>query len=94
MSHNQLITEKKNNGRYLQYSLVATPNILKYSLNNPLTEDVIWHNDISPLLQDLPENVKRALQYCVTEMINNVLDHSNADVMFIKVDSDALSIRV
>ena len=82
------IIEKRSNGRYPQYSLVATQSTFQYSL------DVIWRKDIASLFTDSPDNVRRAFQYCFTEMVNNVIDHSNADSVFIEVDSDALSIQI
>jgi len=94
---NQLVQEnkieKKGNGRYPQYSLVATENTFQYSLEDKLEEDIIWRKDVAPLLSNLPDNVRRASQYCFTEMVNNVIDHSNADSLYIKVDSDALSVQ-
>jgi len=95
---NQLITEniveKKSNGRYPQYSLIATENSFTFLLKDHLEEDVIWRKDVAPLLVDLQENVKRAFQYCFTEMVNNVIDHSNAESVFIEVDSDALNVQI
>ena len=95
---NQLITEKviekRSNGRYPQYTLVATENTFKYFLKDHLEEDVIWRKDVAPLFSNFPDNVKRAFQYCFTEMVNNVIDHSNADSVFIEVDSDALSVQI
>ncbi len=95
---NQLITEniieKKSNGRYPQYSLVATESTFQYQLKNHLEEDVLWRKDVAPLLTELPENVRRAFQYCFTEMVNNVIDHSSAESLFIEVDSDALGVKI
>lgn len=51
-----------------------------YELNteNTSSDDKIYINDIFPLIKDLPENVVRMWDYCFTEMMNNVIDHSGA----------------
>ncbi len=95
---NQLIADdivfKKNNGRYPQYKLVSKKGVKVYDMKEHLEEDVIWRKDVAPLLDDLRDNVKRALQYCFTEMVNNVIDHSNAKSMIVDVECDAVSVTI
>lgn len=43
-----------------------------------LQEDEVWRKHVSPLLEGARPNVQSLLQYCFTEMFNNVLDHSGA----------------
>ncbi len=38
----------------------------------------IWTTEALPLLQDLPENVLRICAYGFTEMLNNVIEHSDS----------------
>ena len=40
------------------------------------------------------ENVQRIVQYSFTEMVNNVIDHSNAEIMSIIVKLNALNIEI
>jgi uncharacterized protein DUF4325 len=47
-----------------------------YELSTSLEEDLLWHNDISKVLGQQPENVLDIWQYGVTEMLNNARDHS------------------
>jgi len=95
---NQLISENiiemKRKGRYPDYSLVTKKYSFRYKLKDKLEEDVILRKDILPLLSDVQENVQRIVQYCFTEMVNNVIDHSNADIMNIKIDLNALNIEI
>lgn len=42
-------------------------------------EMVVWERDLAPLLPDLKPNVKSLAYTAMTEMINNVLDHSQAE---------------
>ena len=62
------------------YKLSDTFFSKKYELNseNTASDDKIYVNDIYPLINDLPENVIRMWDYCFTEMMNNVIDHSAA----------------
>ena len=95
---NQLISENiiemKRKGRYPDYSLVTKKYSFRYKLKDKLEEDVILRKDILPLLSDVQENVQRIVQYCFTEMVNNVIDHSNADIMNVEVDLNALNIGI
>jgi len=88
------IVSKCNKGRYPQYKLVSKQFVKIYPLKDHLEEDIIWRKDVAPLLNDLRDNVKRALQYCFTEMVNNVIDHSNANSMVIDVECDAVNVTI
>ena len=95
---NQLISESSiemnRKGRYPDYSLVTKKYFFTYKLKDKLEEDVILRKDILPLLSDVQQNVQRIVQYCFTEMVNNVIDHSNADIMNVEVDLNALNIEI
>lgn len=47
-------------------------------LERGLTEDSIWMKAIAPRISGVKENVESILHHCTTEMVNNVLDHSEA----------------
>lgn len=95
---NQLISENiiemNRKGRYPDYSLITKKYFFTYKLKDKLEEHVIFRKDILPLLSGLQENVQRIVQYCFTEMVNNVIDHSNADMMNVEVDLNALNIEI
>ena len=95
---NQLVSEgiieMKRKGRYPDYSLITKKYFFTYKLKDKLEEHVIFRKDILPLLSGLQENVQRIVQYCFTEMVNNVIDHSNADMMNVEVDLNALNIEI
>lgn len=61
----------------------------QYDLGSRLAEGTVWLNDVSPLLGKLPENVLRIWQYGFTEMFNNVIDHSDADLASIVLTKTA-----
>src|SRR5437870_12215565 len=47
-----------------------------YELSPELAEDVVWTNDILPVIGQQPENVLDIWRFCFTDMFNNGFDHS------------------
>src|SRR5699024_11137016 len=60
----------------------------RYALKG-LAEDRVWHEDVAPLLRDLPSNVVEIAHYGLTEMVNNVIDHSEGRHLDVIVRRDA-----
>lgn len=56
-----------------------------YELKPGLAEDVVWRNDVRPVLGQLPDNVLNIWQYGFTEMFNNALDHSAGSSIYIGI---------
>lgn len=50
-------------------------------------EDVIWKEDIEPILQELKQNVLDICDYGFSEMFNNVIDHSKSEKAMVTVSS-------
>jgi sugar-specific transcriptional regulator TrmB len=50
-----------------------------------LAEHEVWESEIQPGLSDLPGNVQDIWYYGCTEMINNVIDHSESEAVSITV---------
>lgn len=46
-----------------------------------LQEDRVWRDVIGPKLADVPDNVRLICQYGLTEMVNNVVDHSGSPIV-------------
>ncbi len=59
-----------------------------------LREDVVWLENLAPLLLDLPANVRDMWHYGVTEMINNTIDHSEGTALTIHFARTALDTEV
>ena len=57
-------------------------------------EDVIWREKVFPLLKDIPKNVLDICQYGVTEILNNVLAHSESLDAFIHVQRNAILVQI
>ncbi len=55
-----------------------------------LEEDIIYRETIEKYISKLDDNVRRIWEYGFTEMVNNVLEHSKANVMLITFQQNAL----
>lgn len=80
----------KGNGKVAQLVPLVEKN-WKFPLVG-LREDLVWRENIAPLIADLPENVRDIWYYGATEMINNAIDHSEGNelnIQFIRTAIDA-----
>ncbi len=77
------------------YKLAALVESRKiYTISPELEEHVVWDQDISPVLQPLPENVMDIWQYGFTEMLNNAKDHSSGTMILVKAAKTAVTTNV
>jgi len=77
------------------YKLAALVESRKtYTISPELEEHVVWDQDVSPVLQPLPENVMDIWQYGFTEMLNNAKDHSSGTMILVKVAKTAVTTNV
>ena len=58
------------------------------------SEGTVYDRYIFPYLRDLPGNVQRIWEYVCSEMINNVIDHSEAETLKIALSINALETTV
>src|SRR6266513_2554260 len=47
-----------------------------YRIDGALEEHNVWLKDVKPFLGNMPHNVMDIWNYCLTEMFNNAIDHS------------------
>lgn len=74
------------------YKLAALVEWRKiYTISQELEEHVVWDQDISAVLQPLPENVMDIWQYGFTEMLNNAKDHSTGTMILVKISKTAVT---
>ncbi len=62
-----------------------------YEINSGLAEDIVWRNEIAPVLGQLPDNVMNIWHYGFTEMFNNAIDHSGSSEIFVRIRKTAAS---
>jgi len=78
-----------------QYTIVPMEKLeLSLQITPELAEDVIWRQHIRPLLAGIPKNVVDICQYGLTEMLNNVVDHSGGESVFVGLTYTATKIKI
>lgn len=86
--------DKKGATRNLEYHL---PVLVEWSKGYELElieEDIVWRNDIEPLLGQMSSNVIDIWHYGFTEMLNNAIDHSEGIAVIISVEKTASSAEI
>jgi hypothetical protein len=74
------------------YKLAALVEWRKvYTISPELEEHVVWDQDVSAVLQPLPENVMDIWHYGFTEMLNNAKDHSAGTMILVKISKTAIT---
>lgn len=80
--------------RSRRYSLQPTVDFATTLAVQNLAEDKVWREHVAPLLEDLPANVFKICNYGFTEMVNNVIDHSEGTELAIAVVRTPVSIDI
>jgi anti-sigma regulatory factor (Ser/Thr protein kinase) len=81
--------------RYRRYKLATLFEWRKrYSIGPEMEEDQAWSRDVSPALGSLPRNVMDIWHFCITEMLNNAMDHSGGKTITIKVAKTAANTQI
>lgn len=88
------LVTKTGVGRGVEYSLVETSRISEEYNRAGLSEDHVWQSLLSPVVRDLPENVRDIWRYGFTEMVNNAIDHSGSDKIKVWCARNALYTQV
>lgn len=65
-----------------------------YPITEVLAEDIVWRNDIQPLLKNIPENVHDIWHYGFTEMFNNAIDHSSGNEISVNIKKTASNTEI
>lgn len=81
-------------GAGTHYALVTIAEHHAVYKRDGLQEDVVWSEFFAPILSGLPKNVLHIWQYAVTEMINNAIDHSGAETVFVDVRRTAINTEI
>lgn len=81
--------------RLPQYKLAeVSARRFEYILSKDLQEDVVWTQDIKPILAPLPDNVLRIWHHGFTEMFNNAIDHSQGKTILVSVKKTAVDTEI
>jgi anti-sigma regulatory factor (Ser/Thr protein kinase) len=89
-----LITAQGNT-RARRYQLKPLVHLVQtFERTGLWTEDTIWRENIRPIMKDVKQNVVDILQYGFTEMVNNVLDHSQSPDVLISYQQTYTTIQM
>jgi len=72
------------NTRARRYSLRPTAATAFNLKAQGLQEDVVWSRQIAPRMNGVPDNQYRICNYGFTEMLNNAIDHSQSEDIFVR----------
>ncbi len=83
------------NTRARKYELVTTVSHSdKIAVTPELEEHIVWRESIAPYLSDVKDNVLEICGYGFTEMVNNVVSHSDATELTVSVERDPVTVRL
>lgn len=89
-----LITATGNTrGRTYQVPLIIHETFT-ISITAATQEDAIWREKLLPLIRNLNQNVLAICQFGFTEMLNNVIDHSESESALVSLRRDAADIQI
>ena len=75
---------KKQRGHYALLS--KTEKIQRFEILTNLQEDIIWNKYFKDIFKDLSKNLYDICIYGFTEMLNNVIDHSEGKTVTVKAE--------
>ncbi len=64
------------------------------SVGPELEEHVVWREKVLPHLDEVPENVLGICEYGFQEIFNNVIEHSQADLVVVRVAMNAIKVII
>ena len=83
---------EKGNTKARRYSLAPLAQWQQtYLIAGGPPEDVVWRNDIEPMIGKLPENVRDIWSYGFSEMFNNARDHSDGSHIIVRIAKTAIT---
>ncbi len=83
---------EKNGGVYSLHHVID--NTYEYRISEDISEDEIYTNDLRPDLDGISDNSLHIWEYAISEMINNVIDHSETEIFFVRIIKDYLNTTV
>ena len=88
-----LIAEGKTRSRI--YKLKSLAHVaFELDVNQAMSEDTVWRFRILPSVKGVPQNVVNICQYGFTEILNNVIDHSESVDVYISYSQTYKNIEI
>jgi anti-sigma regulatory factor (Ser/Thr protein kinase) len=86
-----IVVHGKTRDRRYELKIIVDEAFL-FSLATDVEEDKVWRHLVRPMLKGIPGNVMSICEYGMSEMINNVIDHSEGTEAEIHVTQTAARI--
>lgn len=67
---------------------------LRRSAGDLVSEQTIYEKYVKPEIKTLPKNIIEIWEYVIGEMVNNIIDHSEAENVWIAISSDRLNTNI
>src|SRR3990170_3129130 len=78
-----------------RYQVIPTAEVrIPLGVSADLQEDLVWRQDLRPALEGVRSNVLAVCQYGLTELLRNVVDHSQATHCVVSLDYSPHRIRM
>jgi anti-sigma regulatory factor (Ser/Thr protein kinase) len=88
-----LVARGDTRGREYRLALLAQ-NSVTLPVAKDVEEHAVWTSAVAPFLGGIPENVQTICHFGTTEMVNNVIEHSESPRVTVSVERTAASIRI
>lgn len=88
---NEGAVKKIENGKYELIRLVNKKYKYDLSSKEDIQEDIVFRETLAPFIKKFNKNTYTIWEYSFTEMVNNVIDHSEAKNLEIYIGQDALN---
>lgn len=72
------------------YCMVSSEQEFSYARNETESEDKVFYADIFPAIENISAEARNIWAYAFMEMMNNALEHSQAENIYCRVKSDYL----
>ena len=83
-----IVAQGKTRDRRYELKLLVD-EAFAFSPSTDVEEDKVWRHLVRPMLKGIPGNVMSICEYGMSEMINNVIDHSEGTNAEIRVEQSA-----
>ena len=83
-----IVAQGKTRDRRYELKLLVD-EAFSFSPSTDVEEDKVWRHLVRPMLKGIPGNVMSICEYGMSEMINNVIDHSEGTNAEIRVEQSA-----
>lgn len=83
---------KTKTRRYELHDFVKSA--IPLEINDNFEEHIVWRNHVAPLLKDIPKNILEMCEHGISEMLNNVKDHSGSKRATVVVTQSARFVQI